>query len=61
MKKIKAFTGLLALFVVVPIWLYLFYCVLSAVDASELMWFLYWIYVPASAFVVTAGAMLDKD
>jgi len=48
----KAMSGLLALFVVLPIWFYLFYQVLESVNASELMWFLYWAYIPASFFVV---------
>ena len=49
----KAFAGILGLFVTLPIWYYLLYKVLQMVGATELMWFLYWIYVPAG-FLVAA-------
>lgn len=35
-------------FVTAPIWYYLFYKILVAVNASELMFFLYWIYMPSA-------------
>lgn len=38
--------ALIALFVTQPIWYYLLYQVLVRVEASDLMWFLYWVYVP---------------
>ncbi len=44
----KTIAGLLALFVIMPIWFFLLYRILEAVNASELMWFLYWAYLPAS-------------
>ena len=44
----KAIAGLLALFVTMPIWFFLLHRILEAVNANELMWFLYWAYVPAS-------------
>lgn len=46
----RTISGLIAVFVSMPIWFYLLYKVLHAVGASDLMWFLYWIYVPASLF-----------
>lgn len=46
----KAVAGLVALFVVMPLWYWLMYQILVRVDASELMWFLFWVYVPASFF-----------
>ena len=49
----KVIIAILAAFVSLPIWLYLLYQILEAVNASELMWFLYWIYVPVS-FLVSA-------
>jgi hypothetical protein len=48
MKALKVIVGLLTVFVVAPIWYYLLYKVLQAINATELMWFLYWIYVPVS-------------
>jgi len=46
----KLISGLLALFVVSPIWYYLLYQILVKVNASELMFFLYWVYIPAAIF-----------
>ena len=53
-KNMKAIAGLLALFISAPIWYYLLYQILVRVNASELMFFLYWIYLPVSIF---AGAL----
>lgn len=59
MTKSKTIGILLTLFVVLPIWFFLLYSILESVNASELMWFLYWIYVPAillcSAIAKIAG------
>lgn len=46
MKKARVISVLLYLFVTAPIYYYLFYKILEAVKASELMWFLYWVYLP---------------
>ena len=43
----KAAASILAIFVTLPIWFYLIYQILVRVNASELMFFLFWIYVPA--------------
>lgn len=40
--------SVLAIVVVAPIWIYLWYKILVAVQATELMWFLFIIYFPAS-------------
>jgi hypothetical protein len=53
MKKIS---GILSLFVSIPIWFYLLYQILVRVGATELMMFLFWIYVPVSIF----SSMLAK-
>jgi len=47
----KALLAILATFVSLPIWLYLLYQILESVNASELMWFLYWAYVPVTLIV----------
>lgn len=49
----KLIGGLLALFITMPIWYFLLYRVLQSVNASELMWFLYWIYLPVGVLVQT--------
>lgn len=59
MKKIIA--SLAAIFISVPIWFYLLYKILVLVNATELMWFLYWIYLPATMFVHIVAASIKKD
>lgn len=49
--KTKAITGILGLFVIMPIWFYLLYIMLSGVDAGSVAWFLYWVYLPVSLLV----------
>lgn len=46
----KAIYGLISLFLVAPIWYYLLYKVLQGVNATDVMWLLYWVYVPAALF-----------
>ena len=47
----KTFASLLGLFVSIPIWYYLVYQILIRVHATELMMFLFWIYVPVTLLV----------
>lgn len=47
MKAFKFFSASVALFVTMPIWYYLVYSILKMVNATDIMWFLFWIYVPA--------------
>lgn len=51
MNKLKIINGVLWAFVVTPIWYFLLYRILTAVNATELMWFLYWIYLPAGLVI----------
>ena len=46
----KAIAGFLTILISAPIWYYLLYQILLKVDASELMFFLFWIYVPVALF-----------
>ena len=46
--KTKTIAALVSFFVVFPIWLYLIHYLLAAVEASQLAWFLYCLYVPAA-------------
>jgi len=56
----KIASGLLAYFVTMPIFFYLTYQVLVRVEASELMWFLYWIYVPVGILAVIMKTVADN-
>lgn len=57
---IKVIKGVLATLVTLPIWLYLLYKVLETNGASDLMWFLYWVYLPASFVVHAIMSIEDK-
>lgn len=54
MKKLNFIVGLIALAICLPIWYYLLYQILVRVQATELMMFLFWIYVPTMALVGVA-------
>lgn len=59
MSKLKIIVSLIALFIVLPIWYYLIYKVLVLVNATELMWFLFWVYLPFGIFVQTVTKFLE--
>lgn len=59
--KAKAIAGLLTAFIVMPIWYYLLYKLLQNANASDLMWFLYWIYLPAGLFVHLVTSVAVKE
>lgn len=43
--------GLLSLFIGLPIWLFLLYSILKAIQPDRLVWFLFWIYVPVQIII----------
>ncbi len=47
----KLIAGLFSIFIVMPIWFYILYSILTEINASELTWFLYWVYLPVALFV----------
>jgi len=60
MNKIKIIAGILSVFLTIPIFVYLFYKIMVLVGASELMWFLFWIYVPIVLIVATLKTLVDE-
>lgn len=56
----KTTAKILSMFVCFPIWYWLCYRVLVAVNASELMWFLFWVYVPLSVFIRAVIVIAEK-
>lgn len=61
MKKVQIVAALLQMFIVLPIWFYLLYKILFFVNASELMWFLFWIYIPLDMFVFFIFRVFTKN
>lgn len=45
------FAGICSLLIIMPIWFYLLYQILVAINASTPMWVAYFIYLPISLFV----------
>ena len=54
MNKLKIINAIVMILVPLPIWLYLIYQIMIKVQATELMWFLFWVYVPVA---VITGAI----
>lgn len=54
-KAAKVVSGLLVIFMTLPIWFFLQYKILVMVNATELMWFLFWVYVP---FTILAAVLM---
>jgi len=60
MKNINVINGMMAVFIVLPIWFFLLHQILTAINASELAWFLYYIYLPAGFFTNFVGNLLKE-
>ena len=56
----KAIPVIFGLMISTPIWFYLLYQILVRVNASELMFFLFWIYVPAGIFVAILAEIVKS-
>jgi hypothetical protein len=48
------------LFIAMPIWFYLIYQILVRVQATELMFFLFWVYVPIAMAVHIVAKIAGK-
>ena len=60
MKKTAIITAILAVFVSLPISLYLWYKVLMAVEATELMWFLWIVNIPVAVLIRIIEAVIKS-
>ena len=60
--KIKAtiIAGILGIFISLPIWYYLLYVILDAINADSLTWFLYWVYVPISVLISIVAKIVGE-
>lgn len=59
--NMKAISSILGLFVVLPIWYYLLYQILVRVNASELMMFLFWVYLPVGIMAAVLSKLADAN
>ncbi len=60
-NTLKIINGVIAAFIVMPIWFYILYQILDAIKASELTWFLYFIYVPFAMFVGMVSNIISNE
>ena len=60
MKAAKIIRATLHLLIVVPIWWYLLVTILRGINASDLTWFLFWVYIPVAALCHTLGIIVEK-
>lgn len=56
----KAAIAVVSIFITAPIWYYLLYKILVAVSATDLMFFLYWVYVPIDFLVQVVAKLIEK-
>lgn len=59
--KIAHFVNFTLSIVHLAIWYYLLHKVLASVNASELMWFLYWVYVPVGLVLSAVRVAILKQ
>ena len=57
----KIVLGILSVCVTIPIWFYLLYQILVRVQATELMFFLFWVYVPVMFGCQIMAQIIVKD
>ena len=60
MKAATIIAGLLALFISLPIWFYLMHYLLVAIAASDLAFFLFWVYVPVTVFIHVITKLVER-
>jgi hypothetical protein len=60
MKIARTVSVTLGTFVVLPIWYWLLYQMLVRVNATELMFFLFWVYVPVGMLVQILVKITDN-
>ncbi len=61
-RKVKKVLAILHVVLITPIWFYLLYQILQRVEATELMMFLFWVYLPASIIAsVIAKIVIDES
>jgi len=61
MQKAKVIGGLISILVTFPIWVFLLYTILSAINANQLTWLLFWAYVPLGILIKILTEVAAKD
>lgn len=61
MKALNIIGGLVTVFITLPIWYYLMYHLMDKVGASELAWFLYYVYLPVHLFAAIVNRIAQSE
>ena len=60
MKVLRVFTGLLTLMIYLPFSVYGSYLLYKHINASEIMWFIWWITIPVMIISSTITVVVDR-
>lgn len=60
LANMKLVNGILTLCIMLPIWYYLIYKILVLVNGTELMWFLFWVYMPLGLFLKVMTHIIES-
>ena len=60
MKALVIIIGILSIFVILPIQFYLQYQILERVNATQLMWFLFWVNLPTVILMQVVTKIAEK-
>ena len=60
-NKYKTISLILGLVVIAPIWFYLMWYVIKSSNPDRLVWFLFWIYIPAHILTQIISKIGETD
>lgn len=58
--KLRVILAIMTTCLTIPIWLYLLFRILVAIEATPVMWLLFWVYVPAAIIVRIIQSIIEK-
>jgi len=61
LNKAKVISGLIGLVVTLPIWFYILHYILVQINASELVMFLFWVYLPVTFILSVVVRVIDDN
>ena len=60
MTQARIVSAVLGVCVCLPIWFYVLFQILTAIQATELTWFLFWVYVPVSMLTLALAKLTER-
>ncbi len=59
--KILIISLIITLCIVMPMWYFLLYSILKAIEVDRLVWFIFWVYIPVSIFTNILGEVAKHE